>query len=254
MFSILKQLKNPNSSWYDRIEAKFKLSLYNIIHAILQSQLTSPYLYYALIIIEAGQFLWFAIHPGYPFLWTGGLSNYPRDVIKYVQADFLLREQGESFFYAFLYTAFGLQILVLIFIIIILLRLERSKKRGSTLVFYLVRFVGLYAILLKTVGPIPLFQIFFSAVICHENDIFTNTSNCYQGISFINAIVGVLGLIILFFFSFFTHLLFIDPNPSSNIPFAAPLSNIDIYKLALKIILPLYFVIDQSVISCIFLS
>jgi len=157
-----------------------------------------------------------------------------------------LREQGESFFYAFLYTAFGLQILVLIFIIIILLRLERSKKRGSTLVFYLVRFVGLYAILLKTIGPIPLFQIFFSAVICRENDVFTNTSNCYQGISFVNAIVGVLGLIILFFFSFFTHLLFIDLNPSSNIPFAAPLSNIDIYKLALKIILPLYYVLDQS--------
>lgn len=162
--------------------------------------------------------------------------------------DFLFREQGESFYYAFLYSAFGLQILVLISIIIILVRLERSKKRASTLVFYLLQFLSLYAILLKTMGTIPLFQIFFAAVICHENDIFTNTTNCYQGIGLVNAIAGVIGIAILFFFTFFTHLLFIDPNPSSNIPFAAPLSNFDIYKLALKILVPLYVVIDQNVI------
>jgi len=58
------------------------------MHELLQCQLNSASLYNFLLLVEAGQFLWFAIHPDYNFLWQTSFSQYPRDIVKYLQVIF----------------------------------------------------------------------------------------------------------------------------------------------------------------------
>jgi len=163
--------------------------------------------------------------------------------------DFLLRTSGKSFFYGCLYAAFSLQVVALIGILIVIAKLEESKRKSSTIVYYILQLLSLYAFLLTNVGPIPLFHIFFQAIICRDGDMLRESDECYTGIHLVNMIFGVFGLLLLSFYTILVQIFYVDFNPSSEIPFAAPQSRISLYKLALKIGFPLYITIDQDVIN-----
>lgn len=55
------------------------------MHELLQSQLCSSLFYKLILLIEAMQFLWYSIHSGLSFLWTGQTGDIFRDAFKYVQ-------------------------------------------------------------------------------------------------------------------------------------------------------------------------
>jgi len=105
------------------------------------------------------------------------------------------------------------------------------------------------ALLLITIGPIPLFHTFFKAITCDPNDALDNDLHCYTGIHLINTIFAVYALVLATIFTFISQLFFIDFNPASEIPFAGSQSIIGFYKLAMKIGLPLYVTLDSDLSS-----
>ena len=143
----------------------------------------------------------------------------------------------------------GLQLFVFVCVVFVVVKLERIKKRRSGLLFYVLKLLDLYSLLLTTIAPIPLFQIFFVAIICRDNDPFHGSATCYQGVQLGNMVVGVVGVFCLTIFSFVTQLLYVELNPSSTIPLAASQSKIGLFKLAMKIALPLYVTIDYNVMA-----
>ena len=70
---------------------------------------------------------------------------------------------------------------------------------------------------------------------------------CYSGSYIGFVVVAVLGLISLIGTSLLFNLLYTDLNPCSTIPFAAPRSRLNLFKLALKIIVVIYTVADDKV-------
>jgi len=56
-----------------------------IMHELIQAQINSPFFYRILLVIEACQFFWFAIHPSFSYLWTSKYASYPRDIVKFLQ-------------------------------------------------------------------------------------------------------------------------------------------------------------------------
>ena len=146
-----------------------------------------------------------------------------------------------------LYVALALQVLMMIVVVVILIKLEESKKKTLTIVYDTVRILSLYALLLITIAPLPLSQIFLESVICQEGDALRMGEECYTGVHMANMIAGVAGMTITLFLSFIAQILYIDFNPSSTLPFANSQSRVGIIKLIFKICLPVYVILDYEV-------
>jgi len=244
MFKITKVLRNPRYSWYTKLKAKTKLATYSIMHELLQCQLTSVSLFNLLLMIEAGQFLWYAIHPAYTFLWDSSFAQYPRDAVKYFQLDQFFRQGDQGVFYAALYVVCVAQAIVLISIFIILVKYEENKRRSSTLVYYTLRLLSYYTLLIITIGPLPLFNTLFKMFNCTDDDPLNNGIECYKGYNLANSIMAYLALAVSVPSCFIAQLLHIDYNPASSIPFAGPQSNLGMFKLLMKVGLALYTSLD----------
>ena len=129
---------------------------------------------------------------------------------------------------------------------VIYYRIKYNNKK-STLINYALKIFGLYALLLNTVLTIPFFQIFLATIYCDPADEIHVDMVCYSGIYFLHLIVACIGILLLVAFTLLFTLLYIDLNPNSSIPFAASQSKLSIVKLAIKIMLPLYIVLDFKV-------
>ena len=134
----------------------------------------------------------------------------------------------------------------LIALYVIYYRIKYNNKK-STLISYALKIFGLYALLLNTVLTIPFFQIFLATIYCDSADQIHIDMVCYSGIYFLHLIVACIGILLLVAFTLLFTLLYIDLNPNSSIPFAASQSKLSIVKLAIKIMLPLYIVLDFKV-------
>eukprot|EP01016_Furgasonia_blochmanni_P007672 TRINITY_DN13074_c0_g1_i1.p1 TRINITY_DN13074_c0_g1~~TRINITY_DN13074_c0_g1_i1.p1 ORF type:complete len:387 (-),score=108.36 TRINITY_DN13074_c0_g1_i1:34-1131(-) len=123
--------------------------------------------------------------------------------------------------------------------------INKSKKKSSTVLTYSIKLLSLYTLLICTVATIPLFDIFLTTIYCKTNFV-VDVSQCYSGIYYLHFIIAIFGLLILLIFSITFTLLYVDLNPNSTIPFAAPQSKINLFRLLMKIALPLYFVLDYQ--------
>jgi len=99
---------------------------------------------------------------------------------------------------------------------------ERKKKKISTLHTYSVRILSLYGLLLTTVAAIPSYNIFIAIIYCNQDSTISAEFECYEGFYLIHIIAACLGMFILVVFSIIFILIYIDLNPCSLIPFAAP--------------------------------
>lgn len=126
-------------------------------------------------------------------------------------------------------------------------RLVRSNKKTSTVLAYSLKFLSIYGILLNTILAFPFYNIFIGALYCNSSDKIHGTLTCYSGQYWGHFAVGLIGIFVLLFTSFLFNILYIDLNPRSNIPFAAPQSRLNLLRMVLKIAVIIYTVIDQSV-------
>jgi len=59
------------------------------MHELTLNQAFSIWFYKLLLIIEALQFIWYAFHPNFNFLWDSGVFDSFQDFIRYFQVLFL---------------------------------------------------------------------------------------------------------------------------------------------------------------------
>ena len=127
----------------------------------------------------------------------------------------------------------------------------RYKKKTSTFLTYSLKIFSLYALLLNTILTIPFFEIFIGTIFCNSDDNIHANMVCYSGLYFLHLTIAIFGMIFLISFTLMFTLLYIDINPNSTIPFAAPQSKLNLLKLIIKFLLPLYIVVDFNVFDYI---
>ena len=177
---------------------------------------------------------------------------YSKRITFPLKVDQFFRQGDSSFFYAFLYLSCVVQLVALLCLVVILWKFEESKRKSSTVVYYTLRLVSYYTLLLITIAPIPIFNTFLEALICTTDDSLKSDSNCYEGYNLVNTIFAAMALAVFVPLCLIAQFLHIDENPASDIPFAGPQSNLGMFKLAIKIALAIYTTLDGDVICFIY--
>jgi len=246
-------LQSQNAIYLDKNGAsalvKARAKIYTLMHELSQSQIFLPLFYKLLLVIEAFQFLWWSLNPRRENnFWTYDVFDWVMQFLKYFQVDGILREDNSTLFAAVVYVIFGLQIVVLLLIIAIFCFLKKSSlaKSNSTLVNYSGKILSIYFLLLTTILPLPCYQGFITAFICFDDDTRHGNLDCYKGTYWIYPIISCFGIIILTLTSFFATLLYINFNPWSQAPYAAPQNRLNLIKLAFKILIPLFATLDYE--------
>ena len=157
-------------------------------------------------------------------------------------------------FLVLLYFVFAIQIIMAILLCAITYKILKSKRKSSTFLTYSLKIFSLYALFTNTIITIPFFNVLINAVYCNNEDPVHENIQCYSGLYFLHMSCAIIALIIMIFFSLLFNLLYVDLNPNSTIPFAAPQSKINLFKLGLKGLLPFYIAFDFSVNNLFFMK
>jgi len=72
---------------------------------------------------------------------------------------------------------------------------------------------------MNTILTIPFFNILIATLYCREE---SGNLTCYKGIYFFHLSIVIVSLVLVVFLSWSFCILYIDLNPNSKIPFAAP--------------------------------
>jgi PAS domain S-box-containing protein len=245
MISRRKTLQDETK--FEKLETRVRNTTYGLMHELLQAQLTTPLTYNFLLLIEAIQFFWYTVHSQFDFLWTADFADWVRKAVKYFQVDAALREStSSSIFLILFYVFFAMQLIMLLLAVVTAIYLAKSKRKTSTVLTYSLKVLSVYGLLINHVLALPAFQLFINAMICNDADDLHGGIQCYQGIYFFHLVMGIIGFITFFSVSILFCLLYNELNPYSKIPFASPQSKLNLGKILLKIVIPLYFTLDYK--------
>lgn len=245
MISRRKTLQDETK--FEKLETRVRNTTYGLMHELLQAQLTTPLTYNFLLLIEAIQFFWYTVHSQFDFLWTADFADWVRKAVKYFQVDAALRESTSSgIFLILFYVFFAMQLIMLLLAVVTAIYLAKSKRKTSTVLTYSLKVLSVYGLLINHVLALPAFQLFINAMICNDDDNLHGGIQCYQGIYFFHLVMGIIGFITFFSVSILFCLLYNELNPYSKIPFASPQSKLNLGKILLKIVIPLYFTLDYK--------
>jgi hypothetical protein len=178
------------------------------------------------------------------FLWHTDVLTYIRDAVQYFQLNYVINNGDSNVNVIILYIVFGLMLFVLLLVAGVIYKISTSKKTTSTFLTYSIKILSLFALLLTSIATLPFYNIFISFIYCNSNNPASAAFTCYSGIYFLHLIIAVVGIILLTAYSLMFTMLYIDLNPSSAIPFAAPQSRLNLYRLVLKVLILVYVIID----------
>ncbi|KAL4464830.1 hypothetical protein ABPG74_011391 [Tetrahymena malaccensis] len=241
-----KKIIFEDMSPFERIINETKLQFFALMNYIVEANFISPFLYRIFIILEACQLAIFSIHPRLSFIWNNQVVQTIQSILKNIQFQGILDNGQGQVMESLVYFCFGINFFMfLVFIAAgIALRKKQKNKQVSGFVIYGLKLLSFFGILVKTVQPLPFFDIFLNVIVCQSSK-FTDIQ-CYSGLYFIYVTLSVIGLLIQVFFSFIFNMTMIDMNPFSKLPFATPPNSMTEIKLLLKFILCLYFAIDYK--------
>jgi hypothetical protein len=230
-------------SLWERVLNRVKLTIYQMMHELLQSNSLSPFFFKILLFIEHMQFLYFSIHPRFNhFLWTIPLYHYLQTFAQYFQFNSLLELRSLTVSYALLYTCLSIQLLMgIVFGVACYFSNKRAVRASSAMASYSIKILSGFAILVSTILPLPFFNVFLDVIYCQPHH-----PACYAGASLAHLVMAVIGLFTLLVYCLLFCFLFADLNPDSKLPLAAPQSKASLFKLLLKVIIAIYTVLDYS--------
>ncbi|CAK86810.1 unnamed protein product (macronuclear) [Paramecium tetraurelia] len=227
------------------MEYKFKISLFNVMHNIIQNNLCNTFIYCLLLSIENLQLMYYPIHPVIDFLWDGQGLNYFRIILRYFQFNYLI-DQGVTIFIILLYISFGVMVIIgLIFFIsqYSLSQLKYQEQQSGLLVFSF-KLLSLLLIILNTILALPFYNIFLATIYCRSDSAAGADLGCYQGIHILHMIVAIIGIVLLIFFHFSTTLLYFDLNPKSKFPFNGYQSDAEYARMLFKFVIPFLIIFN----------
>lgn len=173
--------------------------------------------------METFQFNYFVIHPLLSSeIWQTPILEGYRSFVKFFQVNFLLYGASKGTFLFILYFIFVFNILNLLLMIVLMERVFDPLKKSSTLQTYGVKFLSIYALLITTVLPLSVFNSYLATIICNQTSPYSVFTTCYSIEHIIHLTVAIIGLISFIIIALLYCYLYIDMNPFSTIPFAAP--------------------------------
>lgn len=108
------------------------------MHELLQTQMSSPFLYKLLLLIQTIQMLYYSIAKNITFLWNTSFLDYIRQVVQYFQVNSILNDGTESVFLTILYIVFSIVFLMFIFFLISACLVLDSHRKTSTMLTYII--------------------------------------------------------------------------------------------------------------------
>jgi len=118
------------------------------------------------------------------------------------------------------------------------------KSRGERVA---VSFVFFSAMMIGFVLALPIFHIYLAVLVCNDESKVRGDLVCYEGIYFLHFIVALLGIAIQMFIAIPSILYSCDLNPFSSAPYASTQNRPLLYRLYMKLLLPLFLVLTAKV-------
>lgn len=161
----------------------------------------------------------------------------------------LLKEKNQQLSMFLLYFFFCLQVISNILAVLSTILFKRNRQKISRNMYIFLKISSIVAIIVNTFLVLPLCHLYFSVLICYDDNRIYEGLECFEGTHILHSFVSILGLLMLTISSVIFSLLFIDMNPFSSFPLSAPHSRIPFYKFCLKFLLPLYSILSPDVIT-----
>jgi len=80
-----------------------------------------------------------------------------------------------------------------ILVVFVYIRISKKKQKPSILVSYSIKAIGVFGMLVNSIGTIPCFTMMFLTLMCQQdNPAHTSIHKCYTGIYFLHLVVGML--------------------------------------------------------------
>ncbi|CAD8205602.1 unnamed protein product [Paramecium octaurelia] len=227
------------------MEYKFKISLFNIMHNIIQNNLCNTLIYCVLLSIENLQLMYYPIHPVIDFLWDNQGLNYFRIILRYFQYNYLI-DQGVTIFIILLYISFGVMVIIGVIFFTSQYQLSQLKyqEQQPGMLIFTFKLLSLLLIILNTVLALPFYNIFLATIYCRSDSAAGADIGCYEGIHILHMIAAIIGIVLLIFFHFSTTLLYFDLNPKSKFPFNGYQSDAEYARMLFKFVTPFLIIFN----------
>ena len=223
----------------------FSYKIFKYFYLISQKKKEFILLKYILIFIETIQFISYAFSPNHHNSWK--LSENNINIISNILSGFRL-----SFFMKFLkykiYTVILYLLVIIIFILCLsvilnILFIESSSKLHKFSISIIHKMIDIISIIFY----IPITEIILMPIKCVDDKVygFNDGEKCWVNIHYINISLGIIGVILLFFWCIF--MLFFSFFPFQNLMSAIRISsNNDVINIIIKLILILQYLLIQN--------
>lgn len=217
------------------------------LNELMDSFKVSMLSYNFLLVVECFQILFFAYQNNLPYMWTDQPVKYSLEILNFIQAERILEADDDAVKIAIFYIILASVVAVVIFIVVITMHYDHKERHNRTLFKYSVKLCCFLLLLHNTIITIPAFQLIFNMIICTQDSKYSaSVDNCYQGVSLLNLILGILTGIILFIELLFVNLFLNEMNPSAKLPSASFNINQNLLKIMYKVFFCLFTVMDSE--------
>jgi len=220
------------------LQSTLKQKTYTLLYELWRLRKDNNIIYRFIILVEACQLCWFSISP--KFIHNPSAMQWLEKALHAIQIDNALDKNNEKGLLSLLDLAFGWQMLyVLIFGFCIVYRISKPNSEGSRGQPMMIKFLNFSSMLISYLLALPIFQIYFTVMICVKEREAYGDLVCYQGIYFLHVVLAFLGMIMHIIISVTFLLFHSDLNPFSNSAGASPQNRHKLYRLFIKFLLPL---------------
>src|SRR5690349_9442849 len=121
-----------------------------------------------------------------------------------------------------LYFLFCVQVIGNLLAVLSTILFKRNRQKISRNMHIFLKISSVAVIIANTLLVLPLCHLYFSVLICYDDNRVYEGIQCFEGTHIIHSFVSVLGLLMLTVSSVIFSLLFVDMNPFSSFPLCAP--------------------------------
>ena len=135
--------------------------------------------YKLLILVESLHMLMYCVHPFYKFNYNNTLFNNLQLLLTYIQFFGLSLNQPADMQLIFMYISFVVTLVMSLGLFYLIFTLKGRKLEINSRTTTILKFLGLFSILLNTVLAIPFYSAFENIIYCAAGSPLNGNAVCY---------------------------------------------------------------------------
>jgi len=219
-------------------QSPFKKKAFVLLYELTKWRRENSHVYKFALILETLQLCWYSIAP--KFIHNPSAKQWLEKALHAIQLDNALDKNDGNLLLSLLYMAFGWQMLWLALSAYIIWSGYKSNFQRARGISVILKFLNVSAVMTTFLFALPIYQIYLTILICLDERQANGELVCYQGAYFIHFVFAILGIIAHTVISVTVIILFSDINPFSKAPYATARNRPYLYRLWIKLILPLF--------------